>query len=227
MTSPRSVVLLHMYYPDLWTEIAGYLRNLDGTNFDLYVNAVDGRTIQNFPRQVVREFPGAQVFVSPNLGQDVGGTVSLLQHVDLSRYDFVCKIHTKKSTYDPAGGAEWRHDLLTACLDDPAAVFDVFAQCPQVTMLGSARRVMVGNGMNQRECERMCDRLKVDRRYVNSPWVAGCMFWCRPYVMQALKDAKITQDEFVFAYGHDGTLAHALERVFGGLAASRGEIYWR
>ena len=48
-----------------------------------------------------------------------------------------------------------------------------------------------------------------------------------PYILQALKDARIRQSEFQFAYGLDGTLAHAVERVFGALAASRGEIYWR
>lgn len=227
MQSFRCAVLLHVYYPDLWDEIAMRLRGLERIAYDLYVNAVDGRTTRDWQAQVVREFPGAQVFASPNLGQDVGGTVSLLRHVDLSRYGLVCKIHTKKSTYNPEGGARWRHDLLRACLENPRDVFGIFDTRPEVTMLGSGQRVMVGNGMNQRECERLCDRLKVDRRHANSPWVAGCMFWCRPYILQALKDAKITQDEFVFAYGHDGTLAHAIERVFGALAASRGEIHWR
>jgi len=53
------------------------------------------------------------------------------------------------------------------------------------------------------------------------------MFWCRPFVMQAPKDANMSQSEFQFAYGRDGTLAHAVERIFGALAATRGEIAWR
>jgi hypothetical protein len=45
--------------------------------------------------------------------------------------------------------------------------------------------------------------------------------------MQALTDAGLNQAEFPAPYGRDGTLAHAVERVFGALAYSRGETYWR
>lgn len=227
MALPRCAILVHVYHPEVWEEMAARLRGMEEVCFDLYVNAVHGRTTAAWRERVCRQFPGARVFEFPNLGQDVGGTVALLEHVDLGRYDLICKLHTKKSTYLREGGAQWRHDLLSACLESPREVLEIFASHPDVTMLGSAQRVAVGNGMNQRNCERLCDRLKLDRRFVSSPWVAGCMFWCRPYVMQALKDAKLRQDEFQFAYGHDGTLAHALERVFGALAASRGEIHWR
>jgi hypothetical protein len=32
---------------------------------------------------------------------------------------------------------------------------------------------------------------------------------------------------FTTGYGRDGTPAHAMERIFGALAASRGEMRWR
>ena len=226
MAQPRCAVLVHVYYPELWDEIARCLQNLNGTHFDLHINAVHGRTTPQWRNSVISQFPRAQVHFSPNLGEDVGGTVSLLAHVDLSRYDLICKLHTKKSTYDPVGGEWWRTDLLGACLDKPHEVFEAFSD-PRVTMVASGARVSTGNGMNHRQVLRLCERLKLDRRLASSPWVAGTMFWCRPYVMQALKDAGIRQDEFVCAYGFDGTLAHAIERIFGALAASRGEIFWR
>ena len=225
---PRCLVLLHVYYPDLWDEIAAYLHNLDEAEFDLYVNVVDGCTSEDWKQGVVSEFPRAQIYSSPNIGADVGGTVALLQHVDLSDYGLICKLHTKKSEYCAGGiGDSWRGDLLRACLRKPREVLDIFASRPQVTMLGSANHNAVGHGINYRQCVRLCDRFKLDVRLLNSPWVGGTMFWCRPYVMQALKDANLRQDEFVFPYAIDGTLAHAVERIFGALAASRGEIYWR
>ena len=53
------------------------------------------------------------------------------------------------------------------------------------------------------------------------------MFWCRAFVMQALKDAGLRHLKFDTGYGRDGTLVHAVERIFGALPASRGKIRWR
>lgn len=222
----RLLVLAHVFYPEVWREIAELLHNLDGAGFHLRINVVEGRTTAHWRQALCKEFPGSQVHLSPNLGQDVGGTINLLGHVELDHYDLVCKLHTKRSDHH-ADGPRWRADLLEACLIAPQEVLRIFSERPQVTMLGSARWLSVGNGVNQRECLRLCDRLGIDRHLAVSPWVAGCMFWCRPYVMQRLKDAGLSQAEFKVAYGRDGTLAHAIERIFGALATERGELYWR
>src|SRR5579884_203 len=228
MRNPRFAVLVHVYYPELWGEIAARVRGLLDFDPDLYVNAVDGGTDARWASSLSDQFPNARIYRSPNLGQDVGGTISLLQHVDLSAYDLVCKLHTKRSQWaDEMWGAgtgnRWRHELLSACLDNPAEVFKVFAEDERTTMLGSAKWVGTGLGRSVRDCYRLCDRLKLDPKYLASPWGAGSMFWCRPYVMQALKDANLSKFKFTTGYGRDGTLAHAVERIFGALAASRGE----
>lgn len=226
MGCPRCLVLVHVFYPELWEQIAQLLRRLDITRLDLRVNLVEGRTNTEWRHRLSKEFPRARVVCSPNLGQDVGGTLNLLKNTDLNHYDLVCKLHTKKSEYTP-NAARWRTDLVRACLADPLDVFSIFAERPEVTMLGSAKWITTGNGINHRACLRLCDRLAIDQRLAASPWVAGCMFWCRPYVMQRLKDAGFQQHEFKVAYGRDGTLAHAVERIFGALARERGELYWR
>jgi lipopolysaccharide biosynthesis protein len=222
-----ALVLIHVYHTEVWERIAAALHNLDASGFDLYINAVEGRTTDEWRQAVCREFPGAQIHLSPNLGQDIGGTLNLLQQIDLRSYDVVCKLHTKKSDYPGEPHGAWCADLLRACLDEPEEVFNIFEHRPEVTMIGSASRMGVGNGVNQRQCLQLCDRLQIDRRYAVSPWVAGCMFWCRTYIMQRLMAAGLNQREFVVPYGRDGTLAHAIERIFGALARSGGEMYWR
>lgn len=228
MPQPRCVVLAHVYHIDVWPELTSYLHALDPFKPDLYVNHVETRAPEEWPEDVRRDFAPARVFLSPNLGQDIGGTLALLPHVDFSRYDLVCKLHTKKSDWLPGrAGEQWRRDLLQACLDDPQEVFDLFERDERVTMVGSAKWIGTGTGRNPRDCLRLCDRLKLDPKHLQRPWVAGSMFWCRPFVMQTLKDARLSHLEFDTGYGRDGTLAHAVERIFGALAASRGEIRWR
>jgi len=232
MGAPRCAILVHVYFAELWEEIAPALRGVLEFEPDLYVNAVDARTDGPWQASLRQQFPGARIHPSPNLGQDIGGTIALLQHVDLSSYDLLCKLQTKRSAWideqmGPGTGDQWRRDLLSACLEHPHEVFEIFANDERATMLGSAKWIGTGMGRSVRDCYRLCDRLKLDPKYLNSPWVAGSMFWCRPYVMQALKDANLSQLEFTTGYGRDGTLAHAVERIFGALAASRGEIRWR
>lgn len=220
----KCLVLIHVYYPDLWAEIAARLQALDGVEFDLLVNAVEGQTPPEWAGTVKATFPQARVFVSPNRGQDVGGTLSVLRRADLDRYGLVCKVHTKKCPHDPALGARWRADLLGACLGDPGRVFDLFAQDSAVSMVGSRHWVLDARDGNLENCLHLCDRVGVDRRWAGGVYVAGTMFWCRPWVLRRFIDAGLRQDEFPYGYAGDGTLAHAAERVFGAVARSGGRL---
>jgi lipopolysaccharide biosynthesis protein len=85
----------------VWPEIVDGLRALDPLGPDLYVNQVEARMPEAWADEVHRQFPKALVLLSPNLGQDIGGTLALLSHVDFSQYDLVCKLHTKKSDWLP------------------------------------------------------------------------------------------------------------------------------
>jgi len=224
---PRCLIVAHVYYPEIWDEIAPRLHNLDRFDFDLRINVVEGRATPQWREAACRQFPRCEVRQSPNLGQDIGGTLSLLKHVDLGDYDLVCKLHTKKCEHDLEKGARWREDLVRACLDEPAEVLKAFEGDERVSMVASTNWIGLGTGVNGKQCVQLCQRLGLEWRLLERPWAAGSMFWCRPYIFQALLDAGINQMDFTCAYGLNGTLAHAIERVFGALAASRGEIAWR
>ena len=226
MSGPRILVLAHVFYADLWGELAGSIRRLGDRPFDLRVNAVAGHVDPGFAGVVAADFPGAAVTWSANRGLDVGGTLALLGHVDPMAFDLVCKLHTKKSAYDPGLGEGWRRELLRAVLDDPAAALAPFDD-PAVTMVGSAAwcyRHLSGNG---EAVAALCGRLGLDAALGDGDFVAGSMFWCRPYVLGEFRRVGLTQAEFPEGYAGDGTLAHAAERVFGALARSRGRIVGR
>ena len=95
-------------------------------------------------------------------------------------------------------------------------------------MVASRLRIVGQIGKQNREnCYRLCDRLGLDRGLADGEFVAGSMFWCRTWVLQALNNAGLRQDEFEEGYAADGTLAHAVERVLGAIARSRGILYGR
>ena len=225
LAAPRVLVLAHVFYEELWGELAAHLRRLPAP-FDLAVNAVRGHVSAGWERSVIGEFPGARVNWSENRGMDIGGTIALLDGVDLSRYDLVCKVHTKMSAYDPVAGARWRQGMLRALFDDPAAVYAAFDD-PAVAMLSSRDYLMDLMTVNRENCEALCRRLGLDPGLLDGEFVSGTMFWCRSSIFAALQRAGIDPGEFPGGYARDGTLAHAFERVFGVLARDRGIIVGR
>ena len=142
----------------------------------------------------------------------------LLRHVELGLYDLVCKVHTKKSPYDPSAGAEWRRELLRALFDDLAAVFSAFGDRrvigDAVEPRPTSSDLMTVN-RDRRASRSLSPKLGLDHGLLDGQFVMGTMFWCRPFVFQALKDAGLDQAEFPAGYTRDGTLAHAVERIFG------------
>ena len=174
-----------------------------------------------------RRFSGRPRDFFPESRPDIGGTLNLLHQVDLARYDLGCKLHTKMRPLDRSTGAAWRRDLLRACLERPDDIFDTMQRQPEIAMMGSQRWLVDHQGGQREDWLALCDRVGLERRWFCGTFVAGTMFWCRPAVMQRLKDSGLRQDEFEEGYANDGTLAHGVERLFGAIARSQGTLYGR
>src|SRR5262249_27685909 len=95
----RTAVLAHVFYHDLWDELAGYISNLP-LPYDLYVNLVEGNPDNERLTPYIRaRFPTANVQVTENRGRDIGGFLRLIATVLKSGrpYDSLILLHSKKS----------------------------------------------------------------------------------------------------------------------------------
>ena len=108
---PDVAVVVHVFYHELWDEIADRLA-ASGIPFDLYVTITDkgGETDALLPR-ILERFPNARTLRYPNRGRDVLPFVHLVNAGVLDGYKAVCKIHTKRSPHREDGDT-WRRHLI-------------------------------------------------------------------------------------------------------------------
>lgn len=235
----RIAVLMHLFYQDLWSELAGYVANLR-LPYDLYVNLAEGnprtplltRTIQN-------RFSGARVLATENRGRDIGGFLRLIAAVLASgeKYDSVILMHSKKTIHQPPHhGLYWRTSLLRSILGWPDRATEValtFVKDPDLGMVGSQdwlfndeNRPDLSSQQNRKYIDEYCRRLELHTN--RSDFIAGTMFWARaePFLGVFARHDPLAMAAELEPGDHrdDGrpTRTHALERVFGYIVTAQG-----
>ncbi|MEG8099003.1 rhamnan synthesis F family protein [Candidatus Liberibacter brunswickensis] len=222
----KVAIVVHLYYVDLWREIANLLSGLN-FYFDLHVTLVaDSASIKS---EILKKFPNARVYIMENYGRDVLPFLTLLEKEELSCYDYVCKIHGKKSKrkgHTWWEGDLWRRWLFYDLLGAPGValkIINTFDANPKLGMIGS-RAYRYPNrycnhksslGQNSKMISSISDRMGVDFQDKNLDFFAGTMFWARTKALYPLKDIKISRDFNVKVHKSlDGEIEHAIERCF-------------
>ena len=230
-------VLVHVYYPDLWEELAGYLENLPRGTYDLYVNLVETTFTAELKRRIRDAFPIAKVHVSENIGRDIGGHFRLLQGVPLEQYRLFCLIHTKKSPHLAEGDALlWRRRLLNALMGSRELAVEnlrLMLTDETVGLIGSRRCRDTKLRENAEKFAELLDRLgvKPDSREVE--FLSGTMMYLRREVLQRIfercRDLPFEEgDDTPLGFHLDAQWAHAIERVIGNVVRDMNYRFeWR
>lgn len=113
----KILVHLHLFYQDMLPEMLTLLRSLDGYEYDLFATVVNASP--ETLAELRRFKPEVTVIDVENRGYDVAPFVRVLQLADLSRYDYVIKLHTKQNLKRRAWlknvsftGSGWRRLLV-------------------------------------------------------------------------------------------------------------------
>lgn len=223
-------VVAHLYYEETWPDIAEAVQRIEQP-VDLIITT-SSEKIAKVEAMVRGRFPAAEIIASENRGRDIRPFVSLLPLLIARGYRAVLKIHSKKSAHRVDGDL-WRRQLLGALVPSGAGVgryLDALARYPSLGIVAPDHNVLSVQryiGSNQAWCNALVSQWgeSPDWLLQVSPWFpAGSMFWCKPQAFQALlRCASIVQDGFEPELGQtDGTLAHAVERLFGAAALTSG-----
>lgn len=229
--------LAHVYYPELWPELAEYIRNLPQAFCDLYVNLVDATFSQGLLAAIRADFPNARVYISENKGRDIGGHFQLLRNVHFDDYRVFCLLHTKKSPHMAAGEVQlWRRRLLLPLLGSAERAvenMERFLNDDGIGMLGAeACRYAELNDNPQRYFE-VLNRLGIQETASDVEFITGTMMFLRSEVLRRLFE---TLGDIPFEPGDDESLefhldgqwAHAIERAIGALCRHMGyRTEWR
>src|SRR5512135_1151953 len=229
----RIAVVVHLYYPELWDELAAAIACISEP-VDLFVSC-PYRVLAAVQDMVGQRFAEASVYGVQNLGRDVLPFMAWLRAVEAPGYAYVLKIHGKKSIHivdlevGPFGsGDDWRRGALAGLIGDEAHVRQLLAALdasPQVGLVAAAGhlydqvRWRCGTGDL---VETALRRLGLERK-VEGAFPAGTMFWARGAVLAPLARVPDTMLDFEREVGQvDETLHHAYERLYALVAEGLG-----
>ncbi len=168
-----------------------------------------------------------------NYGYDIYPFVSVFKEI-IKKYDYVCKIHSKKSEHHPEF-AGWRKYLLDNLLGSQFVVNNILSRFDNNPRLGlifpenyppTVKFIEWGSNYDiAQNLLKMCG-IKLDHA---TPLIfpAGSMFWFRPVALKPLFTLPLTFQQFK-VYGNesiDGTLSHAIERVILKIVEHQ-KYYW-
>jgi lipopolysaccharide biosynthesis protein len=230
-------ILIHVFYPDLLSELVAFAQNFRDVSFDIFINLVDISWTSELQEQVRAICPGAFVMLSHDAGRDVGGFTRLLEHIDIDRYDLFAFLHSKKSPHiAPESGEYWRRGLLRAIAGTPQTAVDcvkAFRENPHIGLIGAKEWRSQDMGKNVEQYERLLDLLGVRGKNRELDYVSGFMFLTRSDVVARLFE---TLRQLDFEYGGDrdldfhidGQIAHGVERAVPALVRQMGyEVNYR
>jgi lipopolysaccharide biosynthesis protein len=197
--------------------------------FDIYIST------QNEDKKIALEkifsdFKRGKVVVKvfENRGRDIAPTFVGFKDI-YKDYDLCVHIHSKKSPHDStlAGWGEYLYKSLLGSPEIVSAIFHIMERenigvvFPQYF---EQLNRSVNWGENYSLAEEFLTRLNLkinDKRLLEFPM--GSMFWFKPAALTPIFESGLTFADFPDEKGQvDGTIAHAIERIFLHVAASRG-----
>ncbi|WP_281859637.1 glycoside hydrolase family 99-like domain-containing protein [Litoreibacter halocynthiae] len=223
----RFAVHAHIYYHELWDDFSRKLVDLD-IPFDLFVTITRfGEKTDALRAEILEQFPTATVVFMPNHGRDIFPFVHLVSSGLLSRYEAVCKVHTKKSPHRKDGDI-WRDALISGLLrgKDTSAYLDRFLADPMASLWvadGQHYDDPIWWGSNLAVADSLLRRVEMVADKDRLSFAAGSMYWLKQELVATMRGLSLTATDFEQEYGQvDGTVAHAFERALGYMAEDGG-----
>ena len=226
----RFAIHVHVFYSELWSEIANCLKNFPPAECDIFITAPAKNEV--LCQQIINSLPNASYEITENRGYDVGPFVETINHIELSQYEYIVKLHTKRnwrgwfnSTF--VRGSIWRDLLIEFCAtkDNLNRCLSIFSADPNVGVVASPD-VIVKHGdyleaeIVKQKAEMLihkCGLIPRDRTFVG-----GTMFICRAKLLRPIQGLHSISD-FDIIHKHElGTLAHVYERLLGYIISAQG-----
>jgi lipopolysaccharide biosynthesis protein/ubiquinone/menaquinone biosynthesis C-methylase UbiE len=216
----RVAVHAHIFYVDLTDELLFYMNNIP-VDFDCCITTDTEAKKEEISEKIMGRLRArhTEILVTPNVGRDVAPFLVGCRDM-VSRYDYVCHIHTKKSIHGGFGDP-WREYLLEHLLGSRRLVLGIlnhFVNHPEIGLIyppvfPSVEELAVWGG-NVENVQLLLRRVGVKMELPEIPkFPAGTMVWMRTKAFENLFAAGFTYEDFGKETGQlDGTLAHAFER---------------
>lgn len=224
---PRIGVFFHIFYTEVAPEMLDCMDNLPSNAFvHVSTDTIAKQTALTklFAQRGYADRSEIRVF--PNKGWDIAPFL-VGYGPEIERYPLILRMHSKRSSHISGDtGEQWRKMLygtLAGSSERVNAIINEFEKDPKLGMICPpllshyAHCVHFGGNFSYMH-DLLMERgilISSDQR-IDFPM--GSMFWCRPQALSTWLHPYFTFDDFVPSADkdseRDGTLAHALERLF-------------
>jgi glycosyltransferase involved in cell wall biosynthesis len=227
----KIAIQIHMFYTDIAPQIKQYLSNMPaGTDLLVSVMTIaDKIYIENFFADI-KNAKNIYVEVVQNIGRDISPLLITFKEAWLE-YDYLCHIHTKRSLHADFGDL-WRTYLFDSLLGSKQCIvnsINYLENHNDVSIVYPENYFEIKKFTTLDDCTPEINQvltklgLPEEESYVGYPFAAGTMQWFRTSHFKDLIDLNFQYDDFKETNTKlDGTLAHAMERLFAIFAIKKG-----
>lgn len=215
--SAKIAVVIHLFYPELWGILTEKLDSID-QDFDIFV------TIPEKHKGLNLAYKNHKITIVPvpNWGRDILPFLHVVRKVRAAGYEYVLKLHSKKSKQISRADANyWLRTSLDALLANKLSVKNILKKLDSSAKIVGVKEFAVkmslgGDiGLKDRIYEYYAqkDAKKIVKNIDKFVFSAGSMFWARTDAFDEILSRHIVADDFELEYGQLwNTLAHFLER---------------
>lgn len=228
----RLLVHLHVYYHDQIDYFIEKLSNINGVEWDLTVTYSEWN--EETAAKILAFKSDVKFVEVENIGYDIYPFIKIIKSTDLSRYDLVMKLHTKRSmgkcrpNIIMFEGYDWRNALVDGMLYDRehfGKVIKRFEKDPKLGMLSNLSVCVTRDYYHDAVREELT-RLGLKKKDRHT--CMGSMFIMRAEALNLLKNDLIEDKIFKEEKPASGTFfqkAHLYERILSHLPENSGLNY--
>ncbi len=228
---PKVLVHFHLYYHeqiDFWIK---KLNNINHCIWDLYVTYIEEN--EESKNKILNLKPDTIFIKVPNHGFDIMPFIQVLKMVDLKKYDYILKLHTKAYKSNCAKWQRkfgWRDTLVNALLSSKTQFFNclkIFSKHNNIGMIGTNySKMSLSQNHHPKDIliyDEVCSKLNLPNTKGN--FIAGTMFLCKAPLFELFKNSDFDENYFYVnnpETNMTGTPVHALERLLGTIIEMQG-----
>ena len=211
-------VFVHVFYVELAAELFSRIGLIEH-DVQMYVST----DTEDKARLLRSLAPNAVVRVMPNRGQDIYPKLYGFRDA-YDAHDIVLHVHGKRAPHAHALQGWLGHilDRLLPSTDGIHAILEAFSAAESLGMVSPAPFPLIAPSLGWSTNRPLAEALVWNAGWAPIPnndaleFPAGSMFWARTEALQPLLDLNVPADVFLEKAGRrDGTVAHAIERLYG------------
>jgi lipopolysaccharide biosynthesis protein len=215
----KLAIVVHVFYLEVFKEIMEILPFVPSEDIKFYITTTSNKHKEVESILSKKSIPYL-IMDCENRGRDILPFLLLLPSVIADDRNVILKLHTKGSNHLNRKHL-WKNDLYNKLIGhlQIANCLNLFRNYPSLGMIapeGHVLPMILYYGSNALRIKNLLGlNDEGQKQHYHLDFIAGSMFYARTKVLQPLLHLNLTNEDFEIEDGQlDGTLAHAVERIF-------------